>query len=73
MSYLEGPKSRITGIASVLAASASPHSSQHLKPGCVQCGSLLDLSGIKQNFSSKCYSCEHWVSDEDEFFEELED
>ncbi len=73
MSFLESPKSRFTSIASILAASATAHSSHDLKPGCVQCGSLLDMSGKKSNFSGKCFSCEHWVSDEDEYFEELDD
>ena len=74
MSFLESPKSRITSIASALATSASPHSSHHLKPGCVQCGSLLDVTELKKsNFSGKCFSCENWVSDEDEFFEDFED
>ncbi len=73
MSYLESPKSRFTSIASALAASASAHSSHDLKPGCVQCGSLLDITGKKANFSGKCFSCENWVSDEDEYFEDFEE
>jgi hypothetical protein len=74
MSFLESPKSRLTSIASSLAASASAHSSHHLKPGCVQCGSLLEVSDRKKtNFSGKCFSCEHWVFDEDDFFEELDE
>jgi len=74
MSYLEGPKSRFTSIASVIAAGASAHSSHHLKPGCVQCGSLLDLvEGSKSNFSGKCFSCENWIVDEEEIFDDLED
>ena len=73
MSFLESPKSRLTSIASALAASASAHSSHDLQPGCVQCGSLLDVTSRKTNFSGKCYSCEHWVSDEDEYFDDLDD
>jgi len=73
MSYLESPKSRFTSIASALAASASAHSSHDPKPGCVQCGSLLDITSKKASFSGKCFSCENWVSDEDEYFEDLED
>jgi len=74
MSFLESPKSRFTSIESTLAAATSPHSSVHLKPGCVQCGSLLEITDrSKSNFSGKCFSCEHWVSDEDEDFEELDE
>ncbi len=74
MSFVEGPKSRFTSIASALAAGASPLVSHDLKPGCVQCGSLLEITDRgKVNFSGKCYSCEHWVSDEDEDFDDLED
>jgi hypothetical protein len=74
MSYLDGPKYRFTSIASALAASASAHSSHHLKPGCVQCGSLLDLSECRtSNFSGKCFSCENWIMDEEEIFDDLED
>ncbi len=74
MSYLEGPKSQFTSIASALAASASPHSSHQLKAGCVQCGSGLDPSeSRKSNFSGKCFNCENWVLDEEEISDELED
>lgn len=74
MSYLEGPKTPLTSIASALAASASAHSSHRLKPGCVQCGSLLEVSEArKKNFSGKCFSCENWVFDEEEIFDEMED
>ncbi len=73
MSYLEGPKSRPTSIASALATSASATTSHRLQPGCVQCGSLLDVSEKKKNFSGKCFSCENWVSDEEDFIEDLEE
>lgn len=74
MSILEGPKSRFTSFAATLADSAAAHSSLQLKPGCVQCGSLLDLSERKKkNFSGKCYGCENWVFDEEEFFDDFED
>ncbi len=61
MSFLESPKSRFTSFAPVL------NSTQLLKPGCVQCGSLLDVADHKKSsLSGKCVSCEYWVSDEDE-------
>ena len=72
MSYVEGPKSRFTAIIPEITPSV--HSSFRLKPGCVQCGSLLDISSQgTANFSGKCFSCEHWISDEDEVFDEWED
>ena len=74
MSFLEGPKTRLTSIAAALAVEAAARSSLHLKPGCVQCGRLLDVSDRRKvSFSGKCYSCEHWISDEEEEVEELED
>jgi hypothetical protein len=61
MSFLESPKSRFTSFAPAL------NSTQVQKPGCVQCGSLLDITDRKKsNFSGKCVSCEYWVSDEEE-------
>lgn len=72
MSYLESPKSRFTSIASVLAAGASAQGSHRPRPGCVQCGRLLEApERRKRNFSGKCYSCEHWGFD-DEYFDEPE-
>jgi len=61
MSFLESPKNRITSFAPLT------HSTQVLKPGCVQCGSLLEVADLKKtNFSGKCVSCEYWVSEEEE-------
>jgi hypothetical protein len=61
MSFLESPKTRSTSFTPLL------NSTEILKPGCVQCGSLLDVTDRKKsNFSGKCVSCEYWVSDEEE-------
>jgi hypothetical protein len=52
MSFLESPKSRFTSITSAISASNSANSTPHLKPGCVQCGSLLEITDRrKTNFS----------------------
>jgi hypothetical protein len=66
MSFLESPKKRPKSFAPTL--NAVPLNSTHVAmPGCVQCGSLLEASDKKKpNFSGKCFSCECWVSDEDE-------
>jgi hypothetical protein len=61
MSFLEGPKHRPTSFSPLL------NSTQLLKPGCVQCGSLLEITDRKKtHFSGKCVSCEYWISDEQE-------
>jgi hypothetical protein len=74
MSFLESPKSRFTSITSAITAGTSANSTPHLKPGCVQCGSLLEITDRrKTNFSGKCFRCEHWFDEEDEDFEDLED
>jgi hypothetical protein len=71
---LESSKSRTRSITSALAVEVSIQSTHQLKPGCVQCGSLLEISDRrKTNFSGKCFRCEHWVSDEDEEFDDFED
>ncbi len=71
MSFLERPKARFDSIASILAASAPAYSSRALPPGCMQCGRLLVGADRRRNrFSGKCHSCECWVSDEDEAFED---
>ncbi len=72
MSFLESPKNRLAILGPTLAAASNR--SFRLKPGCVQCGNLLEISDhCKANFSGKCFSCEHWVSDEDDVFDEWED
>ncbi len=74
MSFVEGPKSRFTSIAPAIVAGANAHGSHALQPGCVQCGSLLEIVDRKKaNFSGKCFSCQNWVSDEEEEFEDFED
>jgi hypothetical protein len=60
MSFLESPKSRFTAFVPTL------NSTQLAKPGCVQCGSVLEITDQKKSFSGKCISCEYWISDEDE-------
>jgi hypothetical protein len=60
MSFLESPKSRFTAFVPVLNSTQVP------KPGCVQCGSVLEITDRKKSFSGKCVSCEYWISDEDE-------
>jgi hypothetical protein len=59
MSFLESPKSRFTAFTPSLNGTQVP------KPGCVQCGSVLDITDRKKSLSGKCISCEYWVSDED--------
>ncbi len=60
MSFLESPKGRFTAFAPTLNSTQLP------KLGCVQCGSVLDITDHKKSLSGKCISCEYWVSDEDE-------
>ncbi len=60
MSFLESPKSRFT------AFTPAHNSTRIAKPGCVQCGSVLEITDRKKSFSGKCISCEYWISDEDE-------
>jgi hypothetical protein len=72
MSYVEGPKSRVSSIIPALAP--AENISVRFKPGCVQCGNLLETLDLKKtNFSGKCFNCEHWINDDDEWFEDLED
>jgi hypothetical protein len=61
MSFLEVPKSRFTSFAPAL------NSTHVAKPGCVQCGSLLEITDPKKaDFSGRCVSCAYWISDEGE-------
>ena len=60
MSFLESPKSRSTAFA------PAPNSTQIPDPGCVQCGSVIEITDRKKALSGKCISCEYWISDEDE-------
>ena len=60
MSFLESPKNRFTAFAPTLNSTQIP------KPGCVQCGSVLEITDRNKTFSGKCTSCEFWISDEDE-------
>lgn len=60
MSFLESPKSRFTAFVPALNSTQIP------KPGCVQCGSILEITDNKKAFSGKCVSCEYWISDEEE-------
>ncbi len=48
--------------------------SLRITPGCVQCGSQMEMDGKgKSDLSGKCSNCLNWISDEDEVFDEFED
>jgi hypothetical protein len=68
MSYLETGKSRFRWLQAALKTS------HRRTPGCVQCGSRLEVVEFgAANLTGKCFNCTNWISDEDEEFEELDD
>lgn len=68
MSFLESGKDRFTWAAAVA------QSSRRFDAGCDQCGSKLEQSEDgKISLTGKCLNCQSWITDGDDFDQEIYD